>query len=132
MNTTKSILLFFSIFTFTLLACEKDEDPNEYSIEIRHPDNSPKHVGDTVHFHIHFEHLDGGVIHNVSWELADKSGTPVYLEEEIHADEVGTYELHMDIVMNVPEHSDLIFTAYVWDHEGSEKEQESLEFHVHP
>lgn len=146
-------ILFLATVIF-LGSCDKDDDDMEYdyTVHIHAPDSTDKHVGDSIHIHVHFESPSGETIHNVNVSIYKKDDPSVIIYSQpdnahIHA-EGGSHELHDDFILSVEngvdEHTNWVLEAKVWghedhdddDHDHDEEEDdiimETVEFHVHP
>ncbi len=138
-----STLLFFS-FTFLIVSCDKDEEPEtieyDYHAHIMSPNTDDKKVGDSIHIHVDFESRTGETVHHINVKIYNKmDSTQVIYNEpgDAHVHTEGEYGYHADLGLTANEgvagHTDWILEAKVWGHEaGAGEVMESIEFHVHP
>ena len=124
----KKILLSVVVLSFVFASCDKEDDmPMEldyqYHVHIHSPDDSNKHVDDSVHFHVAFESHTGETIHHVSIRVYNKEdGTEIYNKPDSkHVSEAdGILEFNDDFVQTeangVVGHTNWIFEAKVWAH----------------
>ncbi|NNF01403.1 MAG: hypothetical protein HKN22_01845 [Bacteroidia bacterium] len=140
----KKLILFIPIALLALYLTSCDDDPVdpvfEYHAHIHQPDNSDKHVGDTMHIHVDFESMTDMTVHHVNvriYKVVDS--TEIYnapADAHVHATS-GKYEWHDDFILSntngVMQHTDWILEAKVWGHEEDEElETKTVQFHVHP
>jgi len=139
-----SALLSFS-FTFLIISCDNDEEPEminfDYHAHINSPSTDDKHVGDSIHIHVDFESHTGETVHHINVKIYNKADNTQVIynapgDAHVHAEE-GEYGYHADLGLTAEEgvaaHTDWILEAKVWGHEAGVAEViESIEFHVHP
>lgn len=131
-------ILLFSVLFLSLAflsSCSEDEVEFDYHAHINAPDNSDKHVGDTMHIHVDFEEHNGLTVHHVNVRIINADdNTEVYnMPTSAHVHSSGSYAYHDDFVLDVDGHTDWILEAKVWaEEEGSFEEISTVEFHVHP
>jgi len=146
-------LFYLLLFSTFLIACDNDDDDSDnksttpmhtdnfdYHVHVHSPDNSDKHMNDTMHVHIEFEEHDGKTIHNIKVRIYNQDDTNLVIYSEptdghIHAD--GATEHHANIVLDTNNgffpHSDWTLEAKAWGHDDGEAEKSvTVDFHVHP
>ncbi len=115
-------------------------DMFEYHAHIMSPDDSDKHLGDTLNIEVHFESHTGEPIHNINVEIMKDSDSSIVYSKPHHShihEEDGVYHYTDQIVLNDSNgftgHSNWTLTAKVWGMaEGEGEASETLNFHVHP
>ena len=140
-NLFFSVLAVFAVILFTT-SCE-DEDPVpagfDYHIHINAPDTTDKHGGNLMHVHIDFEDHNGGIVHNVGYKIYRKDNPAIVAheyEEHVHVEQ--EFSKHEDVLLAngqgqaFSEHADWVLEAEVYDHDGTSRVTEAVEFHVHP
>lgn len=134
--------LFATLFAFQ--SCTKDDtkevDKFEYHAHVMSPDDSNKHMGDTLKINVHFESHTGETVHNINVTIKEATtGTVVYNKpDDSHVHGMsGEYMYSDNVELNTANgfkgHTDYILEAKVWgDSPGLSEEIETVEFHVHP
>ena len=142
MKKLQYILIAFLFLAIT--SCGDDDEGSnmtdyDYHAHIMSPDNSDKHVDDTMHIHVEFESHTGETVHHVNVRIYNADdNTEIYsAPSSAHVHETdGSFEFHDDFILSaangVSAHSNWVVEAKVWGHDAEEgEESETVQFHVH-
>jgi hypothetical protein len=129
----------FIALLITWVACKDDDDAKvfEYHSHIYQPDESDKHMGDTLAIHVEFESHTGEIVHQINVQIFNATTHAVVYDQPVdsHVNTSVSYEFEDSIILSTANgfsEGDWVIQAKVWgESDGEQEEVESVNFHIH-